>query len=661
VTLVDQNGTVVAGPVDGSASDSANTAGSGDGVIIFTDTVTFPVGVNTYSIKGKIGTDIDNNVGILASTTPSSDWATVKGLTTGNTITPSPSSALTGNTMTVKSGALTVSVSSVPIAQTVIAGSKGFEFGRYILDATASGEDIRVTTIPLAFENAGGNRTDLTNCQLHNGTDKTAASLTTGSNVKNPASGDTASSTTLTFDGTGLIVSKGTTKTLSLRCDIASGSTGIYYWGLDSGQQTNYTGATGLASAQTITETLNDSSGQAMTASSGGTLTVALDDNSPSYKIVAAGTAGVELARIRFSATNEDIDIRQIALQLSNGASNTPVNLVNREVKLYDADSGALLGSAVFPTDDNATSSAISNFRVLRDGKKVVVVKGDLATISVSGPLTASGDLLMVDYDGGNVGINGTYGVGVASGSNISGGTTDTAVSGVRIMKTYPVVEYIALSTTERTLNAGTQSNKTLYKFKITAKGGASGDSVGIMKWTFELGSSTLGATTSVYSLYAYNDASFSQPDTNFASLGLINAGNCFNGRSSTAAGPTDVEIYADRTSCNGATTTYKIPSGQTRYFQFLATVASVESGTSNIDSITVRLAGDAAYPSLSTLMARAGFPSAGIDADTNDDFIWTPISTTTSSTIGDLDFTNGYQVDGLPSIGTTQESVQSN
>ena len=120
VTVVDENGSVIAGPVDGSATN-ARTTGSADGGFVFTDTVTFPVGQHTYFLKGKIGTDMDNNTTVIASSTPSTDFTTVRGLTTGKTITPAPASALTFSTMTLKSGALTVSALSQPPAQTVIA------------------------------------------------------------------------------------------------------------------------------------------------------------------------------------------------------------------------------------------------------------------------------------------------------------------------------------------------------------------------------------------------------------------------------------------------------------------------------------------------------------------------------------------------------------
>src|SRR3989344_1079830 len=75
ITLVREDGVVVAGPVDGVAA-TAN-------VVRFTDTVTFKPGRTVYTLKGKIGTDIGSNDTIAASTTPSTDWATVRGVTSG--------------------------------------------------------------------------------------------------------------------------------------------------------------------------------------------------------------------------------------------------------------------------------------------------------------------------------------------------------------------------------------------------------------------------------------------------------------------------------------------------------------------------------------------------------------------------------------------------
>ncbi len=702
VTLVDENGAVVAGPVDGSATDSSNTTGSGDGSIVFTDTVTFPVGVHTYTLKGKVGTDLTNNVTIQASTTPSTDFGgTVRGLITGNTITPAPTSAITFNTMTVKTGNLTVSASSVPIAQTVISNAKGFTFANYILDATASGEDVRLTTLPVVYGVANGSASDLTNCQMWDG----SASVTTGSNTKNPTS--QSSSTSFTFDGTGLVIPKGSSKTLALKCDVAGGATGAYIWGLDTDQASSFTGATGLTSGQTITETLNESNGQLMTASSGGSLAATLDAQSAGYKVVNAGATGVELSRIRFSASNEDINLKQVALQITGTASSTgvgsttPVDLVGRSVTLWDADTMQQVGSAVFPTNAFATSSAITNFKIPRDGAKTLIVKGDIAAISNSGPLTSSGDLLIVDYDGGNTGLNGTYGTGVSSGTTISPTGADTVSSGVRIMKAYPTLTYIPLTSSDRTLTPGTTADKTLYRFSVTANGG----DIALYKLTFQVSSTSMTATTSLFSLYAYTDSAMSSADTGFSSNGLLNngqdfcagamanaAGNNTVGNASpgvqnqntpglcgTAAGringsqfPLNIFMEKLQATVHSATTTYVVPSGTTRYFRLAATVANVENVTGQ-ESFTVQLQGDAAFARPAHLGGTAGnttigeenrtgnmFNASTTNRDNNNSFIWSPRSTSTTSAFQDVDFTNGYLLPGLPTNNMPIETFTS-
>jgi hypothetical protein len=636
LVLVDQNGSILAGPKDGSNATADNET------ISFSDSVTFPVGITNITLKGKLGTDFANNDTVMASTT-ASGWTTVTGDVTGKSITPTPASALNGPTMTLKAGSVTVSVSSVPLAQTVIAGAQQFLFANYIFDSTSSGEDVRVTSVPVVYGGDGSATANLTSgCQMYDGT----TSVTTGSNVVNPTA--FSSSTTFTFDGTGVILPKGTSKTLALKCNLASGAAGAYLWGLDSAQDP--TSFTGVTSGTTIAETLTESNGQTMTTATAGTLSVVLDTNSPGYKIVSAGSTGVELARYKFSATNEDIDVKQVALEITSAASNTPVDLVGRQVTLWTTD-GVQVGTAVFPTGNYATSSAITDFRVPKNGSKVLVVKGDIAGISASGPLTASGDLLTVSYDADNEsGTNGNYGTGVASGSNaVPSTTSDLAPSGARIMKAYPTLAHVALSSSEKVLQTG--ANKTLYKFKATAVDG----DVALYKFTFQIGSSTVSATTSAYKVYAYTDSAFSQPDTTFSSDGSLvvdaPAQAC-----DTACTNLQIDLSVLFQKVSGTNVTYVIPEGATRYFRLDATVASVETGTGS-ETVTVQLDGDAAYSvNANTLMEVA----SGVDGDTNDDFLWSPISTTTQNTINDLDFTNGYLLQGLPTVNMTAESIVS-
>lgn len=608
VSLVGPSGTVVAGPVDVTSS-----------VITFTDTITYPIGKGTYTLKGKLSTIWGNNNTVSASTTPSTDWTTVTGQVTGNSITPSPTSAITGNTMTVKTASLTIAASAAPVAQTVVSGGR-FTFANYQFDASASGEDIKMSSVPLAYGvNGAGTATNLTSCQLYDGT----TVLNSGSNIVNPSAA--GSSTTFTFDGTGLVLPKGTIKTISVQCNIAGGASGGYLWGIDLGATFS---ATGLTSGSSVTPTATDSNGQLMTLTSAGTLTVSLDASSPSYAIGAAGST-VTLGVLKFHAANEAIELKKVALQLTNGASTSPEDLV--KVSLWDG--ATKVGETIFTTTDNSTTTLSTPVTIAKDSDKLITIKGELAAIGTSQPGT-QGHLMAVDYDGGD--STGTQGNGVNSGTTISQtSSSDTASAGVRIFKSFPT--FAKLTSGSSKLTAG---NLSLYRFSVKAD--AAGD-IGISKFTIRVATSSATAGTKVENInvYAYSDSGFSTPVSGIGSAGQ------FMQTANTAwvTSATDLEIYAETTAV--ASTTVQVPAGQTRYFEVRgdATVAGATY------SVSTQIQGDAAYPVLSTFMDSA----ANIDNATNGDFLWAP-NATTSVGVTANDWTNGYGVAGLPSTNMTAE-----
>ncbi|MBI5005053.1 MAG: hypothetical protein HZC03_00355, partial [Candidatus Lloydbacteria bacterium] len=521
-----------------------------------------------------------------------------------------------------------------------------FNFAKYQFDASQSGDDIRFNAVKLALNTRAGIASNLTNCGLSDG----ATALQTGSNLVNPTAAQTqatASSTSFTFDN-GFVIPKGTVKTLSLNCNTsATTTTDQYQWGI-SAHADAAQAATGVQSGQALTSasaiTVNNSAGQTMSMTTGGSYTV-VDDSTIGYTIVSPGTEAT-LLKLKFTATSENIDIRRVAFKLATPAGNTAIDLVGSQVTMWDGSTQ--IGTATFANNgDNATSSAIASgaFRVPQGGSKTMIIKGTIAGISaVTGPLTASGDLLIVAYDGGANGLaNGNYGVGVAGGTNIAGTSGDVTPSGVRIFKAYPT--FAKINPPSQTLQ--NSSGYRLYRFSVTAN---SGD-IALGKWTFTMGSSSVSATTSAYGLYAFTDSGFSSPDTTFSSDGLVNANKYINGlganadTSSDAKRPTIVEIYPDKAS---ATTTYKVPSGATRYFELKATVGNLRTTTGS-EQVTVQLEGDAAVPTTLMDVAGTNLGASGVDNDTNDDFIWSPISTTSSELITDYDWTNGYLVPGLP------------
>jgi len=615
VTLVDGNGAVLAGPADGSGATTLN------GSITLTDTITFPVGVTNLILKAKLGTDFGNNDTIVASTTPDSDWTTVTGQTTGNSITPAPASAISGPTQTVKAGSLTISVSTQPPAQTVIAGSTQFEFAQYIFDAGSSGEDVRVTSIPLS-NGTNGTATDVTNCTLYDGLTK----LNTGSNVLNPSS--VSSSTVLTFDGNGILLPKGTTKTLSFKCDLITGTTNIYRWGLSSGA--TMSSATGVTSGQTIDETLVDSNGQAMTGAANGSYTVS-NDTSVLYKVVQAGSTDVTLAKLRFEAgVEENVTLKQIALQLGATASNSPADLVGQKVSIWNG--AAQVGTAQFGSGVSA-DYATSTFST-----PVSVEKGEAVTLTIKGDLTSHsaiylsstnqpGQFIQVDYDGNNNGLNGNYATGAQSRATISGGTTsDVTTNGMRIFRTLPTIEDVTDTTA---LAAGSD----LYKLKVTA---GSGRDVLIYALTFQVES--IGIAEPTYTLYGPN--------------GAVNATAVASSTSGATTTGNRLRINFDDTSIDRL-----IPAGTSKTYRLQ--VWSLSGLTSsNVESLTVFLLADSAYHVSANRVDNVWDITGGsaFAASTTDRFIWSPNSTTTPEATAakndNIDWTNSYGLPGFPGLG---------
>src|SRR3989344_5385945 len=617
VSLVDGNGAVLAGPVDGA--DVLDPSGS----VTFTDTITFPVGITKLRLQGKLGTDFVNNDTVQASTTPSSNWTTITGQTTGTTITASPSSAVTANSMTVKAAALTVSILPDPVAQTVVAGGQNFLFTKYQLDAGASGEDLRISSLALYLTSGtSAQATELTNCVLYDGLAATATALNTGSNAVNPSLGAPTDST-FTFD-TALVIPKGTSKTLALKCNIASGGTTTHKWGINTAPT-----VTGVTSGQSATVTTNTGVGQLMTLTSGGSMSVTLDSSSPSYKMVAAGTTGNTVSVLRFHATNEDMTLQTIALQLSSTTASTNADVTS--VTLWDGTTQ--IGSAIFDGTTVsgvylATSTLTTNVVVPKDSDKVITVKVDLPNQGLS-QAGHPGALVAVDWDGGAT--IGTKALGASSGTAVYATGTDTAALGLRVFKSFPTITY---PTTGATLIPGSNDLLTLT---ITAD---SHGAVLLRKLTFTVSTSTASLTGDAISLSGPNGNVSASTSIQFTEV---------------ASGAITVPALFDRTD---NLSDRKIGTGESKVYTLRGTVAL--TGTSNTTGqISTALKADVGYPDL---IGSAATPAAlfftqwgskmgtsTTDSIANSNIIWSPLSTTTevaAGATGNNDWTNGY---GLP------------
>ncbi len=606
VSLYDANGAVVSGPVD------AVTEGGSNQKVTFTDTVTYPVGKQVYTLKGKIASGAGNGMTLIASTTPSTDWTSATGQTTGNTITIS-NGLFTMSTMTVRAASLAVAQSATPAAQIIVAGGVAVTFANFQLDASQSGEDVRLSAMPLTTSNYTG----LSACQLFDGATALNTSAVTPTTV----------TPTFTFDSQ-LTVTKNTVKTLTLKCNVASGLADgtAFTWTAANAQIIVYS-ITGVDSGTTVVATGASTTGAAQTTGTG-TLVVSLDASSPAYTIATAGSTGVTLGVYKFSATNDAVSLTRIGLSLGSAtASSTAADFT--QVTLWNGSTQ--VGTATFVgTSRSATSTLAIAVTVPKNDSVVITVKGDLAAQGPSEP-SLPGALLTVNVDVlGATGNKNTSGTGVGTGTVVDP-TGSTAVSGVRVFRSSPVVAQLTSGMTSTLL---AQSGIDLYRFSVTANASRE---IGLNKVTVNVATSsasTTNGTTTVTGLkvFGYTDSAFSSTIGGSYTAGQVVA---------SIAGVANGDNVA------AFITPLTIPAGLTYYFKVTGDITQVAGTTGSAGTVSTKISGDSAYFSPSAnLLEVATTASLG-------NFVWSPISTTTSPTLVNKDWTNGYQVTGLPSGGT--------
>ena len=639
VSLIDKNGSVVAGPKDAAGVNAADgSAGAaGDQTVTFTDTITYPVGKGTYTLVGKLpggSTGYTNGSTVIASTTPSG-WGTVKGQITGNTLTLT--NAVFGmNTMTVRTAALAISAANNPAAQTVVAGSQDFLFTNLQFDATQSGEDVRVSTIPTHLTYTAGAGNDISSCRLYDG----ATNLTTGSNVVNPDTTASSAAYTFTLDQA-LVIPKGTVKTIGVKCNVSGAATAfVGHWDMSTTDVGTTLSVTGVTSTGTVTAT-GSATGLAMTVGSA-TLTATGDNSGTSYTIASANTTGVPVAAYRFKATNDDVDLQRLVLTLTNTASSSSSDIVL--ARIFDGNTE--VGQATFTGGSTKATSTLSTpVRLVRDTDKVLKVKLDLGSISNSSAVTVSGHLVNVDIDTNDTA--GTYGTGVGSGVRVnSTGSTSIASTGVRVFKSYPTLAQDTLTAT------GLSATSPLLRFKVTAD--AKGP-VNIAKFTLSMATSSV--VVGGVNIFAFNNSDYSSSPLS----GVNSGGQLMTTNVDTAnyvSSPT-IAIYPQTIA--GATTTIQVAAGSTMYFEVRASTVTT-SGTSY--NVVTTLKGDTAYPLVNntyfmgTVASTSGLATTpNLDGGSNsalNRLLWSPNSTTTP-TVNDVDWSNGYAIPGLPSSGISQ------
>lgn len=628
LTLTKADGTVIAGPVSGVDTSTAVQ----DGTATFSGTVTFPVGTTQVLVKGNMSNDPAADATIITSLAASS-VSGITGATTGNTITAVPSAAVIANTMTVKAGSLIVSVSGTPVTQTVIRGITGYTFANYVFDASASGEDVKVTTIAL-YDTMGANPNvaELSNMQLWDG----ATALNTGSNVTS-LSGTASASFTFTLDNA-LVIPKGTQKTVALKGNISGNATvdSTHSWGLAASAAIT---ATGVSTTLDISEDVKDATGSVMTISSAGQYSAVLDSSTPTGKLVAANTTGNVMTVLKFAATSEQINITKIRLSLTNASSTG-----NDLSQVYITADGVTLGQGVLGIGNvtGGTANASTTFtlstplQIPANGEKIVTIKADIAPITTSNTVATAGHMVAINYYG-STSSSENVGTGVSSGQQIAGYSPTTAQTAAYIYRSIPTITKYDVSTTKLT-----NSTMDLFKFRVAAD--AKGD-VDLYKFTFRIATSVaaVGQLTLV-------DVTGDVETTLIASTSNVVYAGATGAPWTASTDDIDMVLLASPGTWGSTATPRTVAAGSYKDFVLRGTI----TGATTAATVLTQMQGDAADPAA----MNAGMLAAGtVEGDGNDDFIWSDFSKA-SHTTNTLDWTNGYLVSGLPSSNTASQTL---
>lgn len=604
VTLVRADtGAVIAGPV--------NAVGSGtSGTVTFSDSATLPQGETTLEVRGQLSADFQENDRIVFSLEPASDLSDITGDGSGNAVNATPSSTISANAVTVGPTDINVNVAATPASQTIVAGAQNLPMARLQFNLTGASENMRLSTLPVTLTHSGSPEI-LSNCRVYEVHEGSSMLLSSAGNAVTP-SASLSSGGTLTFNlDSGTVLEAGEVATLEIRCNVSSSATSGETLQMGLGTEPTLFG---VNSGRTINANIVGSTGPTMTIATEGSFSVNLSPSSPSFTVTSP-IQNRTVTVLRFNATNEAVRLNQIGLEL-NGTT-TPADL--QSVTLWDGS--AQVGTAFFGNDNYATTT-LNNFVIPQFGEKELTIRANFNQIGTGQPAT-QGALIAIDYDGDNAST--TRGIGVSSGSVVYSSTnTDTDAPGVKLYKTFPTVSLD--STPSSVLASGQQA---LMRFRVTAD---SNHALGLGKFTFNIGTSTANVTN--VNVYAYTDASYASAVSGVGQNGQFDDTN----KNPDANGM--VEIYAENS--NGDASPLQVPAGTTRYFE----VRGIVSGATTGSAVTTSLQGDSSLP-LTSLMGTF----AEVDGAVQDDFIWSPNATTTS-TVSHEDWTNGYGIPGLPANG---------
>lgn len=600
--------------------------------IVFTDTLTILAG-QTKHYKVTVDVDSDNDEGdsiqVILSAFQTGD---IKNLDNNTNVTIAtdvvPSTALTGNFHTVKAPNLAAGLSGSPSSQTYVSGAMdkplvGFSF-------KATGGNVRLDTVRVTGAASVGTlgAGEVTNLALYD---------EAGTRVSEIKSLDT-SALTATFTGLNLTINSGATKLLTLKgnVDVSANTDDAYYFYLASGGSADLTAydADGNAVSYTGGVAANNGPSVVVTIASVGAVTVATAPSDAESKagIILANGAEQVLGKFDFTATNENMTVRKLAIMV-NASSNSAVTSTATGdevsfIKLYDG--ATQVGSTYYPDTQGASSSIVQisdlGWVIPKDSTKTLTVKGVVNTIGAGA-------------DTGAQVFTHILATGFQADGSSSQDTTITAASGNQkvVYKTKPTLSLGSSqpNTGNNSLTAGSPIQS--LRFRVAA------DANGNLAWRqvqFEV--AMTGATMSAAS--PTNMALVRVSDSQTLALATVYSGAVGAGTTATITGGNTAYVGF----VLAGTSTEQIAAGSYQDYDLKLTFTDI-SATDNAANATVKL-----YKQETSLVNAtwyAGVAGAEPDSNMNPSFIWTDRSVVGNLATTTADWANGVYVN--PSLFT--------
>ncbi len=533
-----------------------------------------------------------------------------------------PATRLAGNDHGVVAPELTVATGSTPVAQTFIQGSTGVEVFGFGLTANDA-SDLYVDTITITGDDSSVVLdTVVMSGSLWNGSTQLGSLESPNTNEQ------------FVFDNLNLLVPAGQTVGVTLKVDLRSSLGGLVAnleFDIDGGDlDGDVEDAEGEPLAATQIVGL-PADGPNHNVALAGNLNVvrAPEDADTEAGIVVGGTSNAVLAKYKFTAENEEINVEDIVFTVVNGEAVGSLSLW---------DGSTLVGGPVGVTAGGVADFSSMTFVVPKDSHKTMTVKGNLNSVGASGADTgmeATVTMVETNFEARGTGSGSNT---VLDGDNLNNGAglPSNQIDGyVKVSrKSKPSVALVSLPGS--LLTAG---DVTASRFTVSADAAGA---VALKGLVFEVQNQSNGNVDPVGTKSSVRRVGGDYIDGNVTVYSTDTDANCEDGEECTFAVVFDQEEV--------------ISAGSQVTYDLILDVANASTGT---DSLSTKLLGDDAADTGDLDYDGVANGYSLLVDDTGSRFVWSDISLLAHDDLddGSADWANGFYVNVLPTDSQTMSN----